>query len=117
MKNFKLVIAKVFVLVLLLSNTATATSVSSFELLTTPDEKSFMLSAETSGEGKLGIQIRNANDEIVYSKNMKVVGTFQQRYNLMDFEEGNYSLIITDALKIMTQPFTITENEVEVETK
>lgn len=117
MKTLKFVITKVCVLVLFLSNTAVATTVSSFEILTTPDEKSFMLSAETSGEGRIAIQIRNAQDEIVFSKNMKALGTFQQKYSLKEFEKGNYSLIITDATKIITQPFMVTENEVAVNAK
>lgn len=114
MTNLKLVITKVCVLLLFLSNTAVATTVSSFEMLTTPNEKAFMLSAETSGEGKIAIQIQNEQNEIVFSKNMKALNSFQQRYSLKEFKKGGYSLIITDASKIITQPFTITENEVEV---
>ncbi|MFK7950203.1 MAG: hypothetical protein AB8G11_21615 [Saprospiraceae bacterium] len=114
MKTLKFVIAKVCVLVLFLSNTAVATSVSSFEILTTPDEKAFMLSAETSGEGKLGIQIQNNEGEIVFSRSMKALASFQQKYSLKDFEKGNYSLVITDVSKIITQPFEVTETAVEV---
>lgn len=115
MKTLKFVMAKVCVLVLFLSNTAVATTVNSFEMLTTPDEKAFMLSAETSGEGKIGIQIRNNQGEIVFSKSIKAVENFQQKYNLKEFEKGSYSLIITDVSKIMTQPFEVTDTKVEVD--
>lgn len=115
MKTLKFVIAKVCVLVLFLSNTATATSISSFEMLTTPDEKSFMLSAETKGEGRIAIQIENEQNEIVFSKTMKALSSFQQKYDLKGFEKGDYSLVITDASKIITQPFAVTESEVEVD--
>jgi hypothetical protein len=114
MRNVKSAITKVCMLLLFLSNTAVATSVSSFEMLTTPDEKSFVLSAETSGKGKITIKIQNKKNEVIFSKSIKALSSFQQKYSLKDFEKGAYSLIIADESKIITQPFTITANEIAV---
>lgn len=114
MTNLKLVIAAVCTFVLFLGNTAMATSVNSFEVLTTPNEKTFLLTAETSGEGKIAIQILNAQDEVVFSRNIKALSSFQQKYSLKDFEKGNYTLVITDVSKIITQPFAVTNTEIEV---
>jgi hypothetical protein len=114
MKNFKFMITKVCVLVLFLSNTAVATSVSSFQMLPTPDEKEFLLTAKTSGKGKITIEIQNEQHEVVFSKSMKALSSFQQKYNLKDFEKGAYALVIKDVSKTVTQPFSITETTVEV---
>ena len=84
-------------------------------MLTTPDEKTFMISAETAGEGRIEIQILDTKGDIVFSKNMKALSSFQQKYNLKDFAQGDYSLIVTDESKIITQPFQVTETEIEVE--
>lgn len=114
MKTLKFVITSVCVLLLFMSNTAVATSVSSFEMLTTPNEKAFMLSVETSGKGRIAIKILNEQDQVVFSKSMKALSSFQQKYSLKDFEKGNYSLVIEDVSKIVTQPFTVTDIEVAV---
>lgn len=107
MKHLKFVITKVCVLLLFLSNTAVATSVSSFEMLPTPDEKEFLLTAVTSGEGTISIKILDHDEKVIFSKSMKALTSFEQKYSLKDFEKGHYSLVIEDESKIMTQPFTI----------
>lgn len=114
MSKLKLSIIKLFVL-LLVSNTAFATSISSFEILSTPNEKSFLLTGNTSGEGMITIKIISKESEKVCTLNIKNEVSFEQKYSLKDFEQGTYFIEIEDESKILTQPFIVNNENIEVD--
>jgi len=114
MTNVKMLMTKVCVLFLFLSNTAFAASVNTFEVLTVPNEKEFLLSAEIASAGVINIAIISENGKVMFSKKQKIDSSFEQKYDLKDFEKGNYFLKIEDETKIINQPFSINETEIEV---
>lgn len=114
MSKFKSRIIKVFLL-LFLSNTAIATSINSFEILSNPNKKIFLLTANISGKGVITIKVISKKGENVCSRNFENENSFEQEYSLKDFEQGTYFLQIEDESKIMTQPFIITSDDVDVD--
>jgi hypothetical protein len=114
MTNVKMLMTKVCILFLFLSNTAFAAAVNTFEILTIPNEKQFLLSADIASAGTIKITIVNEKGATVFSKTQKAKGSFEQKYDLKDFEKGNYFLKIEDEFKIINQPFCINETEVKV---
>lgn len=115
MNQLKLIITQICVLILLSSSITTATSVSSFEVLPTPNEKAFLLTANIAGEGTITIKIISKEGEKVFYKKLNTTTSFQQKYSLKDFKKGTYFLKIEDESKVMTQPFIIISKEIEVD--
>jgi len=117
MTNLKMLMTKVCVLFLFMSNTLIGASVNSFEILTIPNEKEFLLSADIASAGIITITIIDETGNAVFSKKQKTKDSFEQKYDLKDFDKGIYSLKIEDETKIINQPFSITEKEVIVDSK
>jgi hypothetical protein len=78
MTNVKMLMTKVCILFLFLSNTAFAAAVNTFEILTIPNEKQFLLSADIASAGTIKITIVNEKGATVFSKTQKAKGSFEQ---------------------------------------
>lgn len=114
MKTLKLWATCLCMMVVLMSNATTPTLVNSIEILPEANQKVFTLSAKTSGEGSLQIRIVDAAENVVFSKKVKAISVFEQRFNVKNFETGEYEIAIEDESKVITQSLTVGETTVTV---
>lgn len=115
MTSAKLLMTKVCLLFLFLSNTAIADSANTFDILTIPNEKEFLLTADIATAGMITINIKNLEGNVLFSKRLKAKDSFEQKYDLNSLEIGSYTLAIEDETKAIMQPFSITATTLEID--
>ena len=61
---------------------------------------------------KVLIKIKDANNEVLFQKRVKVENGYAKKFNLKDLKDGKYHLTITDKEKVVKQAFQITGDEI-----
>ncbi len=105
-----------FALTLLLSanlNAATPLGVSShIKVVTKNDSKAIALHIPETNAPKVLIKLKNAENETLFQKRVKVENGFAQQFSLNDLQDGQYHLMVIDEDKVVQQGFQIKGNQV-----
>lgn len=76
------------------------------------DTKAIALHIPETNAPRVLIKLKNAKNEVLFQKRVKVKDGFAQKFSLENLEDGQYQLTITDEEKVVKQGFQITDNKV-----
>lgn len=76
------------------------------------DTKAIALHIPEINAPKVLIKLKNAKNETLFQKRVKVKDGFAQQFSLEDLNDGRYQLTITDEEKVVKQGFQIIGNQV-----
>lgn len=115
MKNVKsLLFTNLFALMLLSTSQLLATSITSLEIVKAKEEKAFVLSIKSQGQGKAKIKFLDENQNILFSSKIDPTKLFEKKFNLSSLEVGKYTLQVEDELKTTLQPVAINYDGIDI---
>ena len=92
-----------------------STSITSFEITPNDNEKEFLLSIESSGNGSIDIRIKDNKGKLYVSNHFESMNSFEKRISLADLKDGLYTLEIEDEIFRNVQNLSIQGGKLTVE--
>jgi archaellum component FlaF (FlaF/FlaG flagellin family) len=91
-----------------------ASKVTSMEIVPVKNQKVFLLSVKTSGNGNIDMRIKNSKGQLTFSDHQQSLASFVKEINISDFQNGVYTFELEDDFFLNISHFTLSNSGVVV---